>query len=497
MLRRNADFPVQRKKVGKFQKPQASIALSVSSKSLHLSTQSIVRSDQLRSQGALLTRRGLSLADLQTQLRHYNAKTRKDAILGIKELLEADSITVRENASTVLEGMFRLLLDEDDSVRGSSVLVLESFLSDYGEDRFSVHCSRLLPFVTCGLTHLSPSVQMSSVKILCFLSSLFPASLREERGRIAGVLLHLFSTKKEGRISCKNAVLFECVSSFFPLIFNKQKEAERTQNSYDLGHSVAPLVLWTFPTDTPIQPLQAEPKEPLAESIQEFCLRIIPILNENLVEIFPTVFEVVERVPCVDSLKQILFIFRSFSNCLDCTTLSCDAIKVLDGSLRKFFGAFPFGMVVIEGNAPWLQSCTKEVAKKIVRLYLELNFQFIQLVGQLFASASGSEKFWFSGDPKLCTCIISFFEQVHNYAFVWESSSNRFLEQFLSFSRNFLCSKSAFAAPKQALVLSIQECLKDFYSGSKLHADCADFLACISTLKRIPQLRPIIQDVQV
>lgn len=59
-----------------------------------------------------LTKRHLSFDDLITHLKHYNAATRKDAILGMRELLETHWNLLESNFTPLVNAVVRLIGDE-------------------------------------------------------------------------------------------------------------------------------------------------------------------------------------------------------------------------------------------------------------------------------------------------------------------------------------------------------------------------------------------------
>ena len=80
------DFIRAKKKVGKKIKKQANVTdTTVRAKRINLPGQTV----GTEGKGEALTNRGLSMSELLNQTSHYSEKVRKDALEGMRELLEA------------------------------------------------------------------------------------------------------------------------------------------------------------------------------------------------------------------------------------------------------------------------------------------------------------------------------------------------------------------------------------------------------------------------
>ncbi|KAK0542401.1 rRNA processing protein, partial [Tilletia horrida] len=116
---RAADFQKTKLKLGsgKSKKVTAKTATDTSFKSrtIALPQQSITAD---KSQ-AIVTRRNLTLDDLLTQSRHYNASIRKDSLFGLREILSLHPFLLSRPGvlPAVLSASLRLIPDEDPTVR--------------------------------------------------------------------------------------------------------------------------------------------------------------------------------------------------------------------------------------------------------------------------------------------------------------------------------------------------------------------------------------------
>ncbi|CAJ0753304.1 8593_t:CDS:10 [Entrophospora sp. SA101] len=103
------DFKKQKLKVGKA-KPKASNFTNTSFKSraISLPNQSITEDKS----NLITNTRKLSLSELLTQLRHYNSRTRKDAIQGLGDLFHAYPNILSHSLSISINSLVRLISDE-------------------------------------------------------------------------------------------------------------------------------------------------------------------------------------------------------------------------------------------------------------------------------------------------------------------------------------------------------------------------------------------------
>ena len=108
------DFIRAKKKVGKKIKKHANVTdTTVRAKRINLPGQTV----GTEGKGEALTHRGLSMSELLNQTSHYSEKVRKDALEGMRELLEAHPETMKGSAAAVVEKTAERLVDREQIVR--------------------------------------------------------------------------------------------------------------------------------------------------------------------------------------------------------------------------------------------------------------------------------------------------------------------------------------------------------------------------------------------
>ncbi|KAJ7925880.1 hypothetical protein B0H13DRAFT_1973741 [Mycena leptocephala] len=159
-----ADFSKAKLKLGKG-KQLASNAIDTSFKarSIALPSQSITLD---KDADAPTTRRRLTFDDLITHLKHYSAGTRKDAIAGLRELLDAHPIILESSLTTLINAAVRLVGDEDAPVRKA---LLDFFIWLFPRipiEHLIPHATTLLLFTTSAQTHIFPEIRVDAIRFI-------------------------------------------------------------------------------------------------------------------------------------------------------------------------------------------------------------------------------------------------------------------------------------------------------------------------------------------
>ncbi|KAG6842589.1 hypothetical protein C0991_000115 [Blastosporella zonata] len=159
-----ADFTKAKLKLGKG-KQLASNAIDTSFKarSIALPSQSIAHE---KDNDTPTTRRKLTFDDLITHAKHYSASTRKDAIAGFRELLEANWSLLESSLTTLINACVRLIGDEDGSVRKSLLAFFSWLLPRTPQGDIMPHSPLLLLFTTSAQTHIFPEIRIDAIRFL-------------------------------------------------------------------------------------------------------------------------------------------------------------------------------------------------------------------------------------------------------------------------------------------------------------------------------------------
>ncbi|KAG8819817.1 hypothetical protein FRC19_009501 [Serendipita sp. 401] len=168
---KSSDFKKAKLKLGKGKKPaNNAVDTSFKAHSIALPTQSI-----MVEKAGPTTKKHQSLSDLLSLLKHYSANSRKDALMGLRELFSAYADAPISNISTVLLACCKLISDEDGSVRKSNMQFMDWYLHNIPQKTILPHSATLMLYVTSALTHIFPEIRVDTIKLLDILLDVCPA----------------------------------------------------------------------------------------------------------------------------------------------------------------------------------------------------------------------------------------------------------------------------------------------------------------------------------
>ncbi|GLB36226.1 hypothetical protein LshimejAT787_0305140 [Lyophyllum shimeji] len=170
-----ADFSKAKLKLGKGkQLPSNAIDTSFKARSIALPSQSIAHE---KDASVPTTKRRLTLEDLITHTRHYSASTRKDAILGLRELFEANWDLVESSFTALINACVRLIGDEDANVRKALLAFFAWLLPRMPQSDLLPHSPLLLLFTASAQTHIFPEIRIDAIRFLDLFLECIPQAV--------------------------------------------------------------------------------------------------------------------------------------------------------------------------------------------------------------------------------------------------------------------------------------------------------------------------------
>ncbi|KAI5836112.1 hypothetical protein K523DRAFT_367828 [Schizophyllum commune Tattone D] len=159
-----ADFSKAKLKLGKGkQAPTNAVDTSFKARSIALPNQSIaVEKDG----DAPTTKRRHTLDDLLAHLKHYNAGTRRDALMGLRELLNEHSELIVPSLTSLVNACVRIIADEDASVRKALLSFMSWLIPLIPVDLLAPHASVLILFASSAQTHIFPEIRVDAVRFI-------------------------------------------------------------------------------------------------------------------------------------------------------------------------------------------------------------------------------------------------------------------------------------------------------------------------------------------
>ncbi|PFH54547.1 hypothetical protein AMATHDRAFT_135182 [Amanita thiersii Skay4041] len=166
-----SDFTKPKFKLGKKQTPSNLVSTSFKARSIAIPSQSIATD---KNTDVPTTTRNLSLDDLLVHLKHYNPTTRRDALFGLRELLDSHWSLLQSHLVSLINSLVRLISDEDSSVRKALISFLSWLLPRIPLEELSPHASLILLYTTSGQTHIFPEIRLDAVRVLDILLECIP-----------------------------------------------------------------------------------------------------------------------------------------------------------------------------------------------------------------------------------------------------------------------------------------------------------------------------------
>ncbi|CAD7697967.1 unnamed protein product [Ostreobium quekettii] len=158
------DFYRAKHKVGKkLKKANNATDTTIKSRTIGLPEQSIAQDKD----GAAVSKRNLTLKELLSQLSHYSAKVRRDAMEGMGQLFEANPGELNKHAAAVVEGIGERCTDNDGRVRTTLLRLMSKWvLPLLGVHAFRPFLPLLMAHICSAMTHLEAGVRNDSLRFL-------------------------------------------------------------------------------------------------------------------------------------------------------------------------------------------------------------------------------------------------------------------------------------------------------------------------------------------
>uniref|UniRef100_A0A915B858 Pre-rRNA-processing protein Ipi1 N-terminal domain-containing protein n=1 Tax=Parascaris univalens TaxID=6257 RepID=A0A915B858_PARUN len=167
--RKVKDFAKVRLKVGKkLKKP--------TSTDTNFKTKKVVLVDQLSTSANIcVSHRGLTLDELCRQLGHYNLNVRKDAIIGVRQLLSSHPELIPRHLCLLIPAVGRLIADDKmDTVSYAQLRALLLLLCTSSSRVISAHFALFMAHTLRALSHLKLSVRAFATSVLTVLMNSYP-----------------------------------------------------------------------------------------------------------------------------------------------------------------------------------------------------------------------------------------------------------------------------------------------------------------------------------
>ncbi|MCE0480943.1 hypothetical protein HAX54_038252 [Datura stramonium] len=236
--KRGVDFKKIRRKIGrKLAPPQNATNTEIKSKAIILPEQSVASEKA----GLAVSKKGLTLKELLQQTSHHNAKVRKDALIGIRDVLVKFPTELKLHKLAVIEKLRERISDDDKLVRESLYQLLKSVIfPGCKEDNKGPINSLMMTYIFNAMTHMAIEVRLMAFKFFDLLIQYFPSSFLLYAEKILQnyediLQKNKFYLQDKGRLKNALAGLVRCLSL---LPRSSQKEGDSLSYNDATGASL-------------------------------------------------------------------------------------------------------------------------------------------------------------------------------------------------------------------------------------------------------------------
>ncbi|KAJ1960411.1 rRNA processing protein [Dipsacomyces acuminosporus] len=201
--RKAEDFKKVKLKVGKKKAPPSnSTDTSFTSKSIVLTGQSITADKS----NELTNSRNLTLKNVLTQLRHYNATTRKEAIAGLADFLSLHPEVLGTELGSIIDGTVKLIVDNEPVVRKALLRLYTNILPGIPRRDLAPFVPLVVIFTCSAMTHILDDIRSDAVKYLNLLIEIAPSELSQYSAKILPNFFSLLETNTQGTDDKKSSL---------------------------------------------------------------------------------------------------------------------------------------------------------------------------------------------------------------------------------------------------------------------------------------------------
>eukprot|EP00943_MAST-04B_sp_MAST-4B-sp1_P007777 g7777.t1 len=175
------DFKRPKVKVGKKLKPTNATDTSFTARSVRMPGQ-----HNIQEKGDVVTKRNLNMKDLMTQLEHYSAKVRKDALWGIKELTSVHKNVVLggETLGRLLRRLIELVVDNDKEVRKALLKLFEHLFQHVDYSVGSSIINVYIAYIGSAMSNLESDIRLDAIDFASILLTWNPIILKKYEGTL-------------------------------------------------------------------------------------------------------------------------------------------------------------------------------------------------------------------------------------------------------------------------------------------------------------------------
>ncbi|KAJ0088119.1 hypothetical protein Patl1_32722 [Pistacia atlantica] len=205
---------IKRKLGRKLPPPKNATNTEIKSKAIILPEQSVASEKA----GLAVSKKGLTLKELLQQTSHHNAKVRKDALMGIKDLFQKHPGELRLHRYAAIEKLRERISDDDKVVREMLYQLFKTVIfPGCKEDNQGPFISLMMAYIFNAMTNLAIDVRLMAFKFLDLVVQYYPPSFSLQAEKILQnyddiVRKNQLYLQDKGKLKSTLAGLVRCLS---------------------------------------------------------------------------------------------------------------------------------------------------------------------------------------------------------------------------------------------------------------------------------------------
>ncbi|KAK8336992.1 hypothetical protein V6Z12_A09G155500 [Gossypium hirsutum] len=237
--KKGIDFKKIKRKLGrKLPPPKNATNTEIKSKAIVLPEQSVATNKE----GLAVSKKGLTLKELLQQTSHHNAKVRRDALMGIKDLVLNHPAELRLHRYAVIEKLRERISDDDKVVREALYQLFKSeIFPGCAEDNQGLLISLLMTYIFNAMTNLAIDIRLMAFKFFDLVVQYYPPCFSLYAEKILQsyediLRKNQYYVEDKGKLRTTLSGLVRCLS----LLPSKKPESEKGISGDRMIHAFEP-----------------------------------------------------------------------------------------------------------------------------------------------------------------------------------------------------------------------------------------------------------------
>eukprot|EP00002_Diphylleia_rotans_P039232 TRINITY_DN9059_c0_g1_i1.p1 TRINITY_DN9059_c0_g1~~TRINITY_DN9059_c0_g1_i1.p1 ORF type:complete len:895 (-),score=119.60 TRINITY_DN9059_c0_g1_i1:82-2766(-) len=140
-----------------------------------------------------VTHRNQTIKELLVKAKHYSPNVRKDALVGMKELLNSHPELVPANFAAIFQVSIELIIDAEKAIRNAVLALYKVILSRVGKDGFRPYAMMYCKYLCAAMTHIADPIRLHAVDFANVLLQHHPQVIAEYHSQILPLYLDILS----------------------------------------------------------------------------------------------------------------------------------------------------------------------------------------------------------------------------------------------------------------------------------------------------------------